>query len=503
MPFKDVMELRKSGNLNEALNKAEEDLANDPNDIWNKRSIAWVYYDYLKSNASIDNYEQFKNYLSKLSELNLPEEEKMIFDNSAFQVGKIVFEIQKEEHPDFSKLNELFDLIKGFHFTKPSEAYTFLYKAFHKGYHNWSRYAEFADWWDFNNFISSDYLPEEYKGKKIMSIVEQGYIAYSKKLLEGEIVNQYQLQKSINKDKLNAFLPKLELIIEKHPEYQYPPYFKAKILIALGDKEDLLSSFIPFAKKKRNDFWVWELMADTFPNRDERKKACLCKALSLNTPDDFLINTRIKLAEILLIEQRYPEAKLEIRKSVEAREKQGWKIPNQIIEKTEQDWYKDTTENKDNSNLYNQYKKMAEQILFQNDPEETAVVEFVNENKRILNFVINKMRYGFFNYDGLIENPQIGDIIKIRIKGEQPGEYFKVYTVRKVENEENLPALNKFHGIINIIEKSNIGFVGEVFFDSNFISKNNIKQSQIVKGLAVLSFNKKKNEWGWKAVKLT
>jgi len=161
MPFKDVMELRKSGNLNEALNKAEEDLANDPNDIWNKRSIAWVYYDYLKSNASIDNYEQFKNYLSKLSELNLPEEEKMIFDNSAFQVGKIVFEIQKEEHPDFSKLNELFDLIKGFHFTKPSEAYTFLYKAFHKGYHNWSRYAEFADWWDFNNFISSDYLPEE------------------------------------------------------------------------------------------------------------------------------------------------------------------------------------------------------------------------------------------------------------------------------------------------------------------------------------------------------
>src|SRR6056297_2842983 len=118
MSFKEVQELRKAGTLNDALNKAQEDLADDSNDIWNKRSIAWVFYDFLKLNTSIENYDQFKDYLSKLAELNLPEDEKMIFDNCAFQIGKIVFEMQKEEHPDFSKLNEIFDLIKEFHFTK-------------------------------------------------------------------------------------------------------------------------------------------------------------------------------------------------------------------------------------------------------------------------------------------------------------------------------------------------------------------------------------------------
>lgn len=503
MSFKEVKELRKSGNLDEALTKAQEDLDNDPSDIWNKRSIALVFYDFLKLNASVKNYEQFRDYLSKLAELNLPEDEKMIFDNTAFQIGKIIFEIQKEEQLDYSKLNEIFDLIKEFHFTKPSEAYSFLYKAFHKGYKNWSRYLEFADWWDFENFMSQDHLPQEYKGKKIMSMVEQAYIAYSKKLLEGEKVNEFQFHKSINKDKLNEFLLKLEMIIENHPEYKYPQYFKAKILIALGDKEDVLSSFIPFAKKKKNDFWVWELMADTFPKEDERKIACLCKALSLNTPDDFLINTRVKLAELLIDKKKYAEAKYEVKKSLEAREKNGWKIPKQLIEITKKDWYKKTEEVNNNDNFYNQHKKMADFILFQDKPEETAVVEFVNENKKILNFVIDKNKYGFFNYDGLIEDPQIGDIIKVRIKGDKEGGYFKAFTVTKIDEVLDIPALREFHGIINIIEKSNIGFVGDVFFDSNFINKNNIQQSQNVNGIAVLSFNKKKNEWGWKAIKLT
>ena len=48
MSFKEVKELRQQGKLKEALELAQSDLEQNPEDIWNKRSIAWVYYDYLK-----------------------------------------------------------------------------------------------------------------------------------------------------------------------------------------------------------------------------------------------------------------------------------------------------------------------------------------------------------------------------------------------------------------------------------------------------------------------
>ena len=91
---------------------------------------------------------------------------------------------------------------------------SFLYKAFHKTHQTWSRYIEFADWWGFDNFRSEDYLKEEYKEKKIMSIAEQAYITYAKKLLEGELIDPRSQERKIDKSKIQEFLPKLETFIE-------------------------------------------------------------------------------------------------------------------------------------------------------------------------------------------------------------------------------------------------------------------------------------------------
>jgi hypothetical protein len=141
-------------------------LESEPDNIWNKRAAAWVYYEYLKKNAQPELYEAFKENLIKIKDLQLPEDEKMVFDNCAWQIGSLVFALQNTEHVDYGKINELFEIIRDFHFTKPSEAYSFIYKAFHKGYQNWSNYLTFADWWNFDNLRSEDYLKEEFKGQK-------------------------------------------------------------------------------------------------------------------------------------------------------------------------------------------------------------------------------------------------------------------------------------------------------------------------------------------------
>jgi hypothetical protein len=505
MSFKEVKELRKSGKLDEALTMANQDLEKEPANIWNKRSIAWVYHDYLKEYASKENAESFIEYLDKIKSLELPADENMIFDTCAFQIGKLIFALAHDEHIDYKIVNHIFESIKDFNFTKPSEAYSFLYKAFHKCYKTWANYIPFADWWNFDNFRTENFLSEDFKGKKIMSIVEQAYIAYSKKLLEGEAkeVNGFLLPKSINKSKINEFLPKLDAIIEGHPEYQYPPYFKAKLLLALGDEEEVLSNFLPFAKKKRNDFWVWELLADTFQAEDKRKMACLCKALSLKTPNEFLINTRQKLAEILINESKFQEAKTEIEKILSARNDNNWKIPQQLSEWTEQDWYNKIQSEKDNYSFYKQHVKIAEEILFADIPEEIVVVEFVNENKSILNFIKNKTEHGFFKYAGMVDKPKIGDLISVRFRGEGQDGFYKVLSIRKITDETSCDALKQFSGNLKMRETANFGFVDDVFIEPKLIIRHELNKNSLVEGKAVLSFNKKKNVWGWKAIKIS
>ena len=232
MSFKSIQELRKSGKLEEALQLSKEVLASDSDNIWNKRGAAWVYYEYLKKYSEPKFYDDFKFTLDQLQKLGLPEDDKMVFDNSTWQIGKILFGLQKEEPVNYTKINELFQIVQSFHFTKPSESYTFLYKAFHKGYNNWSNYLSFADWWSFENFLPENYLEEEYNGRKSMAIVEQAYIAYSKKLLEGDAVDSYGQQRELDNNKINEFLPTLSVIIDQHPEYKFLSYFKAKLLLS-------------------------------------------------------------------------------------------------------------------------------------------------------------------------------------------------------------------------------------------------------------------------------
>ncbi|MBR9833496.1 hypothetical protein GYB57_15235 [bacterium] len=502
MSFKEVKILRKDGKLKEALVMANEALEIAPDDIWNKRAAAWVYYDYLKKFAHPDSFDAFKENLIKIKDLQLPEDEKMVFDNSAWQIGSMVFSLQKQENIDYGKINELLAIIKDFYFTKPSEAYSFIYKAFHKGYSNWSNYLAFADWWNFENFRSEDYLKEEFKERKILSIVERAYIAYSKKLLEGEPVDPFGQERVIDNNKIKIFLPQLNRIIDEHPQYQYPPYFKAKLLLALGDGENVLSSFLPFAKQKKNDFWVWELMAEIFPEDKEIQFACYCKALSLKTREDFLVKLRQTFAGILVNKKMYNEAKTEIQKVINTREKEGWKLPNQISHWIAQDWYESAAPKKDNNNLYSQHARKAEEILFQDIREEIIAVEFVNENKNILNFVKDKQKFGFFNYSGQLSKPQIGDILKVRFNGEGENGFYKILSAKKADKNLTSDAMRDFEGTLKVVSPQNFGFAADVFIEAKQIQANNLNDGQNLTGKAILSFNKKKNEWGWKSINL-
>jgi len=501
MSFKEIKELRQAGKLDEALQMANQALNSDPDNIWNKRAAAWVYYEYLKRFSKPNSYDAFKDNLVKLMELQLPDDEKMVFDNCAWQIGSLIFALQKEEHVDFRKINQLFSIIKAFHFSKPSEGFSFIYKALHKGYKNWPNYREFADWWNFENFRPEDFLKEEFEGRKIMSIAEQAYIAYASKLLEDFSNPDIPLSREEQTVKINLFITQLDKINDSHPEFQYPQYFKAKLLLAIGDQKNVLSALLPFAKTKRNDFWVWDVLADAFQDT-ERKIACLCKALSVNAPDDFTIRTRQKFAKLLIREKRYDEAKTEIERVIAIRKRNDWKIPNEVVVWTNQAWFKSANALTEMNVFYKQHINTAEEILFSDLPEIVIAVEFVNANKQMITFVHDENMHGFFKYSGLIDNVRIGDILKVRFLGEGKDNYFKALTIKRVTEEVDMPALKDFRGKISIKAPAGFGFIDNIFVEPNLINRHNINDDQLIEGKALLSYNKKKASWGWKAFEI-
>ena len=93
MPAKEIKELRQTGKLEEALTLARSELKAEPNNIWAKRNISWIYYDYLKLNGLPENLEIFISWLNEIKILELPADEKMLFENLTWQVGKMVFAI--------------------------------------------------------------------------------------------------------------------------------------------------------------------------------------------------------------------------------------------------------------------------------------------------------------------------------------------------------------------------------------------------------------------------
>lgn len=503
MPAKEIKELRQAGKLEEALTMAQEELNADPENIWGKRNISWVYYEFLKKYTQETNFEGFIESLLKIKNLNLPEDDHMIFDTSAWKIASMVFTLQNSQNSQFlnyARINKIFDLIKSFHFTKPSDGYSLLLKAFVKSHKDWSRFIEFADWWDFKNLQNKDFHTEKYQGRELSALAEKAYSAYAKELIEGEALDTFA-QRKVNKEKVQEFLPKLDSVIDNHPDYQFLPYYKAQLLLKLGDEENVLEAFLPFAKQKSNDFWVWTLMAEIFQNDKELEFSCYCKALNLGAPDKFLLKTRQTFSGILIEKEQYNEAKTEIKNIITVRQNAGWNIPNEVTQWIESNWYKDAEASANNKKLYGEHVKKAEVLLYKDLPEHFVAVEFVNHNKNILSFVKDKTISGFFNYNGLIDDPKIGDLLKVRLEAVGNEGFHRALTIEIIENPSKLdvPSLKEVSGAIKISPHKNFGFIDDVFVPPNLIKENNIQNDDVVKIKAVLSFNKPKNQWGWKA----
>jgi len=141
MSFKEVKELRLSGQLEKAYDLATTDLSANRTNIWNVRSLVWVIYSLIKRAVEKEDFEEARKRYHEYELLEVPSTEEMILENfNRFKFYKF------KEYVEFIKLSK-----KGSHL----EAFDVLIKLSDKI--DSSDYIAFSDklFWEIYNYLKN------------------------------------------------------------------------------------------------------------------------------------------------------------------------------------------------------------------------------------------------------------------------------------------------------------------------------------------------------------
>ena len=480
--------MRKNGQLTEACELAEQLLVDKPNDLFNRRAAAWVYIDILKLNGVFKGETLSK--LEKLCALGFDAGEKILWEQLYWIVAKEVFKLT-DETP--STLLYRFETCCQTFAAVPGQAYSVMLKALVKQALKWKQFPAMVASWGLEHFQTSDFEGETLQnGKAFPSLVERTYLAVSK---------AYLMQPYADAS-MTDFLHQLNTVSEAHPEMLYLIYYRALLYQKMGQLDTALGLFRPFAQKKKRDFWVWDLLAQLHPHDHALQMACLAKALMCTTPPEFLVKIRQRFAELLVQQERWDEARVEIEALIQVREANHWRIPSCVYEWVKTPKYQLASNGKSNHNLYTQFTKTAEALLFSASNAHIGIIWHLNTEKQTAQFFVDEAINGGFCYAKLgVNAPQVGQAFTFWLQevAHKDGKYWKVEKVANYEGQIESSQMKSFNGRLQV--KGRIGFVGDVFIDIPAIDAS-LAHAQLVSGTAVRTYNLKNKEWGWKANKI-
>jgi len=302
----DVSQLRKSGHLPEALAKAREGFAADPNDIYLQRAYGWVIYDLVKQEAQL--CEQGKS-----------------------SPGKVA-----------NRLSEWLSDYRHFGANeRPGMLHSLLLTQVLKVGKAWPGFLEFAQWWGPEYCRPED--KEPYKadnGKLLPSIEMRLFYAIGREASHraGELDAQL----------LAWAEAQLEAGLLIAPDDQWLHYYKSKQLLDRGKTAEAREWLMPVVRRQQRAAWVWTLLGQTFePTETDKATNCYFRAVQVAGQPQEVANTRIALARLLASVERFDEATLQIRKALEYRSKNNFSVPQALMQLAGSDWFRSRADRTD------------------------------------------------------------------------------------------------------------------------------------------------------------
>lgn len=398
--------------------------------------------------------------------------------------------------------NRVFAKIKTYDFPKKSKSYSLLLDIFlmvkARQRQPWRNFTDFMDWWGFENFSDEDYLPIELKNRrKLHPLAERAYGRYYKSLL-AKLEHE-----ECTSELTEKFIGELQSLKAAHPEYPFIPHHLARLQLMLGRKKDAQLTILPLARLRHNEFWVWDVLADTVDD-PWMALSCCCRGLLCRVDPKFLVKLRIKAAKLMHQLGFDGNAKAEIRQWHKTYDFYGWKFPPEVISMVKSDWYHEAEPPVSNRDFYLENMDLSEQLIFAEMPEQPILITGVNTQKGLVNYITADRRTGFFFNRAIKTAFSPNTVYLARLEdSETPGRASRLVTHRRDHNLSEYLGIffSHFSGELRIYQNGGYGFVDDVYVNARLITPD-MTPGMRMSGTASLTYNFKKQDFNPIAISL-
>ena len=185
-------------------------------------------------------------------------------------------------------------------------------------------------WWNVDKLQENDWEPyRSAQGKTIACVAER---------LAGAVFKQVRaMPRELPIDEW--IIPFVETVYRKCSRSAYAAYYYGALLAREGRGDEGRIALISLVKRKRNDFWAWCALAETV-NSTKDKLVLLSRAFMCPYRDESLrVSLYESLAEAMVAEGCFVEARVMLDRAVAIRESKEWKLSSSIQCLCRQEWY--------------------------------------------------------------------------------------------------------------------------------------------------------------------
>lgn len=221
------------------------------------------------------------------------------------------------------------------------------------------KFGKFFEMWGMGNLTDEDWQQDKKEGREgtvtFVSVAEHAIRLYAKELHDARA-------KEFNPD----FEPLLVKAIQQYPTQSLYKYYLARLYAATGRKAKAVKAYKKLALITGQSY-IWSDLAALLTDPVQRK-AALCKALLLQRDVNKTGRLHLGLAQLLIKENKFPEAACELRQYRDIYTRNGWHLSD-YYQRLRHSVPADTQPVRDNRSLYQASLAALDDFLYSDLPE--------------------------------------------------------------------------------------------------------------------------------------
>lgn len=367
-------------------------------------------------------------------------------------------------------------------------------------------FLTFVQEWDLRRLQKADFEPFQLpEGEALPALAEQVWMGITKHLIAGYDLQGRGPHQGPDRAAVEAFLPQIGAVIQAHPGYEYLPYLRAQLYLALDQAEPALQDLLPFVRSHLHQYWAWDWLGRAYyrSGRREAALACFARALGERAPAVMTVLTRERYGRLCLETGLHAEARAVLGAVIRLRRETWGKLPARLARLEQEAWFLSAGTPAPNQRA--QLAQAAPRYLYDDLPEELAVVTAVHTGKRLAWYRLDRERQGNLPLHEVAENLLPGDALRLRVQARSgtSGNWYQALTARRAEEKLPPDLARPFAGKLHRPAGRDFGFVNRTYFvPPALLQGEGWADGLPVQGLAVISYNDRRQEWGWLALRM-